>query len=100
MLIKLGILQKIVDGEVDLAFRRWIRATVKAGGKLRTPVGELAIEEVTLVCASSLTQKDAQRAGYDTLAHLKSDLARYPDRSLQDFTSLLRRGPKRSAARG
>ncbi|MEL6761809.1 MAG: hypothetical protein AAFP04_15605 [Myxococcota bacterium] len=55
MLIKRAVLDRIVTGEIDRAFRRWKRPTVKSGGRLRTAVGELAIEEVVKVSLESLT---------------------------------------------
>src|SRR5918997_1055113 len=36
----------LADGSVPLAFRRWRRPAAKAGGRQRTPVGELAIDAV------------------------------------------------------
>lgn len=39
----------LADGSVTLAFRRWRRPTVKAGGTLRSPAGVLAIDAVELV---------------------------------------------------
>ena len=39
MLIKRATLDAIVAGKVTLAFRRWKRPTVRAGGRLRTAVG-------------------------------------------------------------
>jgi hypothetical protein len=53
----------IASGEVDLAFRRWRRATVKAGGTLRTPVGVLAIDAVDPIEPEDITDADARRAG-------------------------------------
>ncbi|MGF1594582.1 MAG: hypothetical protein ACFCUW_14965 [Kiloniellaceae bacterium] len=82
MLIKSDVLERIVAGEIDLVFRRWKRPTVKAGGRLRTSAGELAIEEVTTVSEASLTRKDAQRAGYRDIECLKADLASRPDGQL------------------
>ena len=53
----------IAAGEVDLAFRRWRRPTVKAGGTLRTPVGVLAIDAVDSIEPGDITDADARRAG-------------------------------------
>jgi hypothetical protein len=36
MLIRMALLERIKRGEVGLAFRRWRKPTVKAGGRLRT----------------------------------------------------------------
>lgn len=82
MLLKHTILQRILAGEVELAFRCWKRPTVKTGGTLRTAIGELAIDEVSIVSEASLTQDDARRAGYPTLDDLKRDLSRRPQRDL------------------
>jgi DNA-binding MarR family transcriptional regulator len=82
MLIKRSILEKIVIGDVDRAFRRWKRPTVRSGGRLRTAVGELAIQEVEQVSIASLTDEDAHRAGYDRLEDLRFEMSRQPDRDL------------------
>ena len=46
MLFNRRALDGIEAGEIDLAFRRWKRPTVKAGGTLRTRGGVLSIETV------------------------------------------------------
>lgn len=43
MLFKAKVLEKIGKGEVTLAFRRWTKPTVRAGGTLRTAAGVLAV---------------------------------------------------------
>jgi DNA-binding transcriptional MerR regulator len=63
MLLRRPVLDRIVAGEVDLAFRRWVRPTVKAGGTLRTAAGMLQIERVMAVSMDDLTDDDARRAG-------------------------------------
>ncbi|MFN8196014.1 MAG: hypothetical protein U0R80_17260 [Nocardioidaceae bacterium] len=78
MLVPRPVLDRVVAGEVDLVFRLWKRPTVKAGGRLRTSVGELAIHEVDVVDPESLGVEDARRAGYDDLAALLASVA--PDR--------------------
>jgi hypothetical protein len=57
------VLRRIGEGEVTLAFRRWRRPTVKAGGTLRTRVGVLAIDSVEAVGEEDVTDADARRAG-------------------------------------
>ena len=59
-------LDRIVAGEVDLAFRRQRRPTVKTGGTLMTVVGVLAIDAVDRVEPSDITEADARRAGFDS----------------------------------
>lgn len=70
MLLKLATLEGIRRGEITLAFRRWKRPTVRAGGRLRTRIGELAIEAVDAVSESALTARAARRAGFATRAEL------------------------------
>ncbi|MEL6340999.1 MAG: hypothetical protein AAFQ65_13905 [Myxococcota bacterium] len=82
MLIKREVLDRIVTGEIDRAFRRWKRPTVKSGGRLRTAVGELAIEEVVKVSLESLTSEDARRSGYRSLEALRSELLHRTDRNV------------------
>ncbi|RSM70481.1 ASCH domain-containing protein [Kibdelosporangium aridum] len=74
MLIRANILERIRTGEVTLAFRRWRKPTVKAGGTLRTAIGVLAIDSVEPVPLRRITAKDARMAGYKTLAELSSFL--------------------------
>lgn len=75
MLIKRTVLDGIVEGRIDLAFRRQRRPTVKTGGKLRTVVGELAVGNVEPVTERQITAADATRAGYASRAALLRDLA-------------------------
>jgi hypothetical protein len=63
------------DGTVTVAFRRWKRPTVKAGGTLQSPAGLLAIDEVAVVEPEAVSDDDARAAGYrdreDVLANLR-----------------------------
>lgn len=65
MLLRKAILDCIVAGEVDLAFRRWTRPTVRAGGTLRTSAGLLQIVGVEVVSIDGITEDDAHRAGVE-----------------------------------
>lgn len=64
MLFKAAMLQEIAQGRVTLAFRRWKRSTVRAGGTLRTAAGVLAIDDVKEVTETEITEEDARAAGY------------------------------------
>jgi GNAT superfamily N-acetyltransferase len=64
MLFKQRILDRIAGGEVTVAFRRWRRPTVKTGGGLRTPIGELAIRVVEATTLEEVTDTDARAAGF------------------------------------
>jgi hypothetical protein len=74
MLFRAVLLERIRTGEVTLAFRRWRRPTVKAGGRLRTAIGELAIESVTPCAAAAITEADARAAGFGSHAELLAEL--------------------------
>jgi hypothetical protein len=54
----------IADGSVTVAFRRWKRRTVRSGGRLLSPVGELAIESVVEVTEADITTDDVHHAGF------------------------------------
>jgi len=72
----------LADGSVTLAFRRWRRPAAKAGGRQRTPVGELAIDAVDAIDLGDVTEVDARRAGYADRGELERELARFPDGTL------------------
>jgi hypothetical protein len=74
MLLRSATLEGIREGTITLAFRRWKRPTVRAGGRLRTVVGELAIEAVERVPESSLTNEAARAAGLADAAELRAAL--------------------------
>ncbi len=74
MLIKRVHLDAIVRGDIKLAFRRWKRATVKAGGTLKTAVGVLAIDSIDQVTMSSITAADVDKAGFQDRAALLAEL--------------------------
>jgi hypothetical protein len=63
MLIKRAILAGIAAGRITLAFRRWRRPTVRAGGRLRTAIGELAIDAVERIDPRAISDADARCAG-------------------------------------
>ena len=67
----------LADGSITLAFRRWRKAAARAGGRQRTPIGELAIDAVDPVAAEDLTEADARAAGYRDRADLLRELTRF-----------------------
>lgn len=75
MLFRKDILARIATGDVTMAFRRWKRPTVRAGGTLRTPVGVLAIDAVERVARIPLAEAGAAGAGSleELLAGLRDD---------------------------
>jgi hypothetical protein len=74
MLLNRRALDGIATGEIDLAFRRWKRPTVKAGGTLRSRAGVLAIDAVEPTSERRITTDDARRAGFASRAELLRSL--------------------------
>jgi hypothetical protein len=74
MLIKRAVLDKIAEGSVTLAFRRWRDARVRVGSRLRTAVGVLLVESVDRVEPGDITPADARRAGVGTRDELLGSL--------------------------
>ena len=76
MLLKQETLRGIAEGRVTVAFRRWKRPTVRAGGTLLTSVGQLAINAVETVHLVDLTESDAAAAGFADLDELVAALSK------------------------
>jgi len=82
MLIRSEVLDGIARGVITLAFRRWQRPSVRAGGTLLTARGQLQIGAVERVTPMQISDADAERAGYATRELLLSDLNRRDDGDL------------------
>ncbi len=76
MLLKQETLRGIENGSISLAFRRWRRPTVKAGGTLLTSIGQLAVDAVDVVNLESITESEATAAGFPDLDSLRSRLCK------------------------
>lgn len=76
MLFRSEFLEGIRAGVVTLAFRRWRRPSVQAGGSLLTPVGQLSIRSVEPMALSRVSDDDALRAGYPSREALLRELRR------------------------
>jgi hypothetical protein len=74
MLFRQKFLDGIRDGSITLAFRRWRRPTVRAGGTLLTPIGQLRIDSVDEVAIARISEADARRAGYESRDELVAEL--------------------------
>jgi hypothetical protein len=79
MLFQQRFLDGIRDGSITLAFRRWRRPSVRAGGTLLTPVGELTIASLSQITLSDISERDARQAGYDSLDALHTALGERTD---------------------
>lgn len=74
MLFRKEFLAGIAAGDITLAFRRWRRPTVRAGGTLLTAVGQLSIASVEPVDEGRITAAEARRAGYASREALLKEL--------------------------
>jgi hypothetical protein len=74
MLFRRATLNGIASGDVTLAFRRWKRPTVKAGGRVRTAGGGVRLGAIEAVDAAGLSEGDARASGFATLAALQKML--------------------------
>ncbi len=58
----------LVNGSVTLTFRSWAKPHVKPGGRYRChPIGVLEVAGVERVRVADISQRDARRAGFDSL---------------------------------
>jgi hypothetical protein len=74
VIIRQAVLDGIRAGDITLAFRRWVRPTVKTGGTLLTAAGQLHIGAIRVVEASAISAADARRAGYPSRQALLDEL--------------------------
>jgi hypothetical protein len=74
MIFRQRFLEGIRDGTITLAFRRWRRPSVRAGGTLLTAVGQLEIVSVDEVAMTRISDADARRAGYESRSDLATEL--------------------------
>ena len=88
MLLRMDVLARIVAGELDVVYRLWRKPTVKAGGRLRTAMGELAIDAVDEIDPSAITDTDAARAGFASAEEARESLVPRPVRKTPDATSV------------
>lgn len=70
MLFKQVFLDALAAGRADLAFRRWDRARVKTGSRLRTSHGVVEVLAVDVVPMTGISERDARRAGLGSRSEL------------------------------
>jgi hypothetical protein len=76
MLLSSQVLDGIASGTIQLAFRRWLRPSVRAGGTLLTARGQLEIRAVERVSPEQISEADAAAAGHASRALLLAELNR------------------------
>jgi len=74
MLFRQAILEGIAGGRITLAFRRWRRPSVKAGGTVRTPAGIVRVGRIDMVELDAISPVEARKVGYDDLPALRKAL--------------------------
>jgi hypothetical protein len=74
MLFNRRALDGIEAGEIELAFRRWKRPTVKAGGTLLTRAGLLGVDAVEPIAERRIDADQARRAGFASKRELLDSL--------------------------
>ncbi len=82
MIFRQEFLEGIQKGSITVAFRRWRRPSVKAGGTLLTAAGLLHICDVSPVTLESISNTDARRAGYESRQALVDELTDRSDGKL------------------
>lgn len=75
MIFRKHFLSGIRDGSITVAFRRWTKPSVRSGGTLLTPIGQLQIVSVKPVDPTKLTSRDAKRAGFINRDELLAELS-------------------------
>lgn len=85
--------ERVQNGEITLAFRRWRTPQVVAGRRYRTAVGRLVVDDVRTVARSRLTRADAIRAGHDGVAALLRELPGDADLPIHRIAFHLDDGP-------
>jgi len=82
MLFKVRFYRRIVDGSITRTFRRWKRLQVVPGNRYRQPFGEVEVMSAIEVEERSITQHDAELAGYGSRGDLLAELAKYREGTL------------------
>jgi hypothetical protein len=82
MLFRQAALEGLREGRITLAFRRWLRPTVRTGGTLMLRIGQIQIVDVRQITEHEITDKDAHRAGYTSRQTLLDYLASRTEGSL------------------
>lgn len=82
MLLSNDVACGIADGTISVVFRRWQRPNVTAGDTLRSAAGVVAIDSVTAIDPSGISDADAVASGAGSPAELLSSLRGSSDQPL------------------
>ena len=76
MLFNRATLEKIQAGRVTIAFRKWKRPTVRAGGTLVTRIGVLQIISITPIDFVNVSPDEIVKAGYNDMTEFENHIQR------------------------
>ena len=68
--------EAIVAGEVNLAFRRWAKPSVRAGSTQVMPAGIVGFDAVDQIDPAAITDAEAIRAGRESADEVRGELER------------------------
>jgi hypothetical protein len=68
----------IADGSITVAFRRWRRPQVVAGGRYRTGLELIDMDAVDVIAEAEVTDADARAAGFADAAAVRTELRERP----------------------
>jgi hypothetical protein len=68
-------LQGIAEGSITQVLRRWRRPSVRSGGTLLTPIGQLAIDAVDAISEAEIDSTTAKAAGFNSRDDVLAALA-------------------------
>ncbi len=74
MIFRQKFLDGIRSGSIKVAYRLWKRPSVKAGGTLLTPIGQLSIRAVDIVDPANISEGEARKAGFASRNDLMLEL--------------------------
>lgn len=85
LLFKKKFLDAIRQGTKTQTIRLWKRRMMRAGQRSYIPgVGHVRIESIEAVTLDELTEEDARRDGFDTLAALRAEIESLYDPAVAD----------------
>ena len=70
MLFKIHHLKGIKSGDITLAFRKWKTERVKEGSLIKSPIGQILIEEISDIQLEDVNYEEAILAGYQNREEL------------------------------
>lgn len=74
MLFEQRLRDGIADGSITVAFRRWRRAQVVAGGRYRTGLELIDMDAVDIITEAEVTDEDSRAAGFADAATVLAEL--------------------------